>query len=73
MITRHPVGDIIPMWSQVIGDRYVSHPVLRTAIIQLLDDPGHVYAVADEVLPDSMESARKLVQKWRDDNEAPDE
>lgn len=69
MISRHPVMDIIPMWSQVVGDRYVSHPALRTAIIQLLDDPGHVYAIADEMLPDSIVSARKIVARWRETNE----
>lgn len=70
MISRHPVMDIIPMWTQVAGDRYVSHPALRTAIVQLLDDPDHVYAVADEMLPDSIESARKIVAKWRESAEA---
>lgn len=69
MIDCHPVRDIIPEWSICRGDRYMSHPSLRTAMIQLMDEPETIYCVSDETLPMSIEHARQIVRSWREANE----
>jgi hypothetical protein len=69
MIDRHPIRKIIPDWSICHGDRYVSHPSLRTAMIQLMDEPETVYCISDETLPMSVEHARQIVYRWREAHE----
>jgi hypothetical protein len=54
-----------PDWSDPKGVRYVSHPRLRVAMIQLLDDPDKVYVVTDQALPRSIADAIEIVEKWR--------
>lgn len=67
MIERLPVGKIMPTWSNCIADRYVSHPIeMRVAIIQMVDEPESVYCVSDEMLPNSIATAREIVRKFRD-------
>jgi hypothetical protein len=68
MIERMPVNDIRPAWSNPLGDRYVSHADLRFALIQLMDDPGHVYVVTDQCLPAGIVHARDMVAQWREAN-----
>lgn len=65
MIDCLPVSEIKPEWSTCSGDRYVSHPQLRTAMIQLLDSPEKIYVVSDQTLPRSVEEAKNLVRDWR--------
>lgn len=73
MIERLPVMDIRPSWEDPKGNRYVSHPSLRMAIIQVLDDPEFIYVVSDQVLPTSSEGAVTMVTKWREANATADE
>jgi hypothetical protein len=68
MIERMAVNDIRPSWSNPLGDRYVSHPDLRFALIQLMDDPNYIYVVTDQVLPAGIVHARDMVAEWRQTN-----
>ncbi len=72
MIECMPVAQIRPSWSRPIGDRYVSHPDMRFAMIQLMDDPANVYVVTDQALPFDIESARRMVNEWRIKDAAPE-
>jgi hypothetical protein len=65
VIERLPVLDIIPKWRDYPANRYMSHPQLRTAIIQCDDDPLNVYVVSDQVLPQTSQEAMDMVQQWR--------
>ncbi len=56
-----------------MADRYMSHPFMGRAIVQLTDDPDHVYVMTDQALPRSAPEARQIVTAWRIANEtAPD-
>jgi hypothetical protein len=67
------VAEIHPAWLRPVGDRYVSHPHLRIALIQLMDDKEHVYVVTDQALPFDMASARRQVENWRTKDAATEE
>ena len=66
MIDRMDVNAVIPSWGALPANRYMSHPSLRTAVIQMLDEPGVVYVVSDEALPRDNEEAKAMVIKWRE-------
>lgn len=68
MIQRMPVKHVRPAWETPLADRYVSHPDLSFALIQLMDDPESVYVVQDQALPVGMANAREIVSKWREAN-----
>jgi hypothetical protein len=65
MITRHRTGEIIPRWADRPADRYMAHPELRAATIQALADPGHVYVVTGQKLPETVAEAIAMAAKWR--------
>lgn len=65
MIDRLPCKDIKPLWMVKPANRYESHPALRTAAIQCLDDPGAVYIVYDQKLPVSIPDALAMIVQWR--------
>jgi hypothetical protein len=53
-----------PTWgrpSSSMTVRYVAHPELRLAFIQTIVEPGFVYVVQDEPLPESLEMAMLIV------------
>lgn len=71
MIDRVLYQTVRPTWgrpSSSMTVRYVAHPDLRLAFIQTLVEPGFVYVVSDEPLPDSLEGAILIVEKWREAN-----
>jgi hypothetical protein len=68
MIKRMPVNHVRPAWASPVGDRYVSHPDLSFALIQLMDDPEGIYVVQDQTLPVGIVSARDMVARWREAN-----
>jgi len=70
MIERCPVNEIMPAWQTPKADRYVSHPSLRTAMIQMLAEPASLYVVTDQKLPTSIAEARSMVMQWNQSNEA---
>jgi hypothetical protein len=70
VIDRCITRQIIPEWQTPRGDRYMSHPSCRTAMIQLLAEPEFVYVVSDDRLPESVIEARAMVEQWRTDHEA---
>lgn len=70
MIERLPISEIMPAWQTPKADRYVSHPSLRTAMIQVLAEPASIYVVTDQKLPVSVAEARAMVSKWNETNEA---
>lgn len=60
-----------PTWgrpSSAMTVRYVAHPDLRLAFIQTVVEPQYVYVVSDEVLPDNVDSAMSIVERWRAEN-----
>lgn len=65
MIDRLPTAQIIPKWQTPKGDRYMSHPSCRTAVIQTMTDPEFVYVVSDGRLPETMTEAHAIVEQWR--------
>lgn len=65
MIDRLPVLDIMPAWGIPKGDRYVSHPAVRTAMIQVMTDPTVVYVISDQKLPESIAEAVGMVEQWK--------
>lgn len=73
MIERLPVMEIRPSWEDPKGNRYVSHPALRMAIIQVTDDPEYIYVVTEQMLPTSTDGAVTMVTKWKEANATADE
>jgi hypothetical protein len=55
----------MPTWQFPVADRYVSHHFMGRAIVQLTDDPDHVYVISDQALPRSVPDARQIVTEWR--------
>lgn len=64
MIDKFPFAEIIPTWKIVKGSRYMSHPELRTAVIQTMEKPDVVYVVSDQKLPESVAEAVAMVTEW---------
>lgn len=64
-IERLPCAQMRPGWANPQGDRFQSHPTLRFAIIQLMDDEDHVYVVTDQALPAGIGDARDMIIAWR--------
>lgn len=67
-LDRVPFSKVRPTWanpSSHMTVRYVAHPSLRLAFVQVADEPMHVYVVSDEPLPGSFDEAVAVVAKWR--------
>ena len=70
-VERLESSDIKPNWPRPTSHmttRYLSHPDLRLAFIQVADEPELVYVVSDEPLPETVGEAIAMVEKWRDKN-----
>lgn len=70
-IDRVPYETVRPTWANPVTNmrvRYLSHPDLRLAFIQTIDDPEFVYVVSDQVLPVSLDEAHAVAAQWRVDN-----
>lgn len=65
MIECLPVTRVKPEWEVCSGDRYMSHPGLRVAFIQLMDSPEKIYCVSDQALPRSLQDAVEMITSWR--------
>lgn len=68
MIDRLPMDVIMPTWSTQGGTRWLSHPDLRVAMVQLQDEPDWIYVISDEALPPTLERAVAVVIHWRASN-----
>jgi hypothetical protein len=71
MIDKLPCRSIRPTWVNPASNmtiRYLSHPTLRLAFIQVVNEPTMVYVVSDEPLPGSFVEAEAVVEQWRVDN-----
>jgi hypothetical protein len=65
---RLPCANIRPDWFDFPEDRYLSHPSLRVAFIQIRDDPAMVYVASDQKLPETWNEAAEMVAAWRSEN-----
>ncbi len=71
MIDRLSYRQCRPTWGNPatgMTARYVTHPDLRLAFIQIVGEPGSVYVVSDEPLPASIVEAVAVVEKWRSEH-----
>jgi len=69
MITRHPTEEIIPGWESRPADRYLAHPDLQAATIQLAADPAHVYVVTGAKVPETIGEAMAMAGEWTGEEE----
>jgi len=60
---------ILPHWLDHPTNRYRSHPSLRVAFIQRLDEPETIFVVSEQALPQSTAEAMEMIDKWREANE----
>lgn len=70
-LDRLPYRAIRPTWanpSSAMTVRYVAHPTLRLAFVQVVSDSEYVYVVSDETLPGSLDEAAAVVTRWRMEN-----
>jgi len=65
MIDRCPCADLEPSWEHHPGNRYLVYASLRLAFVQLLAEPGAIYVVSDQVLPETFERAVAAIVEWR--------
>jgi hypothetical protein len=70
MIEACDVLEIKPSWQRCAGDRYIAHPSLRTAFVQVMSDPKTIYVITDQKLPSNVREAISMVEQWRADHEA---
>ena len=68
-IERAPAKELLPHWLDKPQNRYRSHPSLRVAFIQRLDEPETIFVVNDQALPQSTAEAMEMIDKWREANE----
>ena len=71
VIDRIPYRQVRPTWGRPAANmtvRYLAHPDLRLAFIQVIDEPEHVFVVSDQPLPASLEAAILVVEQWRSEN-----
>ncbi len=66
MITRETCLSILPNWLDAPADRYLAHPDIQAATIQVTDDPRYVYIMTGEPVPTSVADARRIVAEWRE-------
>lgn len=64
-IDRIPCIAIDAYWARHPEDRYVAHPPLRLAFVQLLAEPAVIYVVSDQPLPETFERAVVAIEEWR--------
>jgi len=70
-VDRALTADIRPTWVGPPSNmrvRYLSHPDLRLAFIQAVEEPDTVYIVSDEPLPETLDEAVAVITKWRVDH-----
>ena len=67
MIESQPVSLIRPTWAMKSATRYVSHPDLRFALIQL-EGETVVYCVTEQKLPESLQEAVEMITAWKVEN-----
>ena len=68
---RLPCAEIRPPWTRFSAGmriRYLSHPALKVAFIQSVDEVGMVYVVSDDRLPETLDEAAAIVAAWREEN-----
>lgn len=64
MIDKLPYSDVMPGWNDPKGNRYMSTPSCRTAIVQKKDAPAFIYVITDEALPIGIDEAIAMVDAW---------
>lgn len=64
-IDRMTCADLEPSWEHHPGNRYLVYASLRLAFVQLLAEPGAIYVVSDQPLPETFERAVAAIVEWR--------